>query len=167
MEPDEKNEEQSESLNTSRRKLLGWMVGIINVAVGAAVVLPTIGFVAAPIADKKKAGTWIPVLKEEELGDGETKSVTYQIELQDAYMKTQREYSVFVHRQGAQVIGFDASCPHLGCHVEFKDSKNRYVCPCHGAVFDAEGIHLSGPAPRGLYPIRAKVEQGQIWIFRV
>ena len=96
-----------------------------------------------------------------------TKSVSYTLDVIDGYMTAQRTFSTFIYRKGAKVIAYDPSCPHLGCHVEYKEKKKRYVCPCHGGVFDEEGNRLSGPPPRGLTKVAAKEEAGRIWVYKV
>lgn len=155
-----------EAENISRRKLLGWLVGIINFSVAAAIIGPTLGFIGAPLKRKKEIGIWVPVLDERELKDGQTRAVSYQLDVKDGYMMTKRRYSVYLHRKGDKVVAYDPSCPHLGCHVEFKERKKRYVCPCHGGVFDEEGNRVSGPPPRGLTKIATKVENGRIWVYK-
>jgi Rieske Fe-S protein len=150
-----------------RRKLLGWLVGIINIGVIGAIIAPTMGFIAAPLKRKREPGIWVPVLDAVDLADGETKSVSYTLDVVDGYMTAKRTFSTFVYRKGSRVVAYDPSCPHLGCHVEFKDKKKRYVCPCHGGVFDEDGNRLSGPPPRGLTKVAAKVESGRIWVYKV
>src|SRR5262245_13978018 len=140
-----------------RRTVLGWLVGIINAGVFAVLLGPVAGFIGWPLKQKKQPGRWIPVLDETALVDGETKSITYEIEVKDGYMMAQRKYSVFLNRKETKVYAYDPTCPHLGCHVEYKDRKKLYVCPCHGGVFDEEGNRVSGPPPRGLTKIATKV----------
>lgn len=162
-----KNGASLEATPVPRRKLLGWLVGVINLGVASAIVGPTLGFIGAPLKRRKEAAVWVPVLRADELRDGETKYVTYQLDVVDGYMTTKRNYSVFLSRKGSKVTAFDPSCPHLGCHVEYKARKRRYVCPCHGGVFDDEGNRISGPPPRGLRKIAARVEEGRIWVEKV
>ncbi len=53
-------------------------------------------------------------------------------------------------------------CTHLGCIVNWKPEQNRFVCPCHGSQYDAQGRVVRGPARRSL-PLRtALVKQNQI-----
>lgn len=167
MEPDAtRNGAAPEAADVPRRKLLGWLVGIINAGVFAAILGPVAGFIGWPLKQKKEPGRWVSILDDRELRDGETKFVTYQIEVQDGYMMAQRKYSVFLNRKGNRVYAYDPTCPHLGCHVEYKDRKKRYICPCHGGVFDEDGNRISGPPPRGLTKIATKVEDGKIWVYK-
>lgn len=41
-------------------------------------------------------------------------------------------------------------CTHLGCLYNWRDSENKFVCPCHGSQFQPNGTYIQGPAPRSL-----------------
>ena len=41
-----------------------------------------------------------------------------------------------------------ARCTHLGCTPDWKQSENKFKCPCHGSGYDSEGVNFEGPAPR-------------------
>jgi len=43
---------------------------------------------------------------------------------------------------------FSSRCPHLGCQVHWEGDNQRFVCPCHGGIFDAAGQPLEGPPAR-------------------
>jgi cytochrome b6-f complex iron-sulfur subunit len=43
-----------------------------------------------------------------------------------------------------------AVCTHLGCTVAYFQSDERFHCPCHGSVFNADGTVEHGPAPKPL-----------------
>ena len=55
---------------------------------------------------------------------------------------------VFLVRRGNTFRCLSAICTHLGCTVD--RAGQGYHCPCHGSVFDEQGLVKSGPAPRGL-----------------
>ncbi len=43
-----------------------------------------------------------------------------------------------------------ARCTHLGCDLGFDETSERFMCPCHGSVFDLTGKRLEGPAKKNL-----------------
>lgn len=55
---------------------------------------------------------------------------------------------------------FSPLCPHLGCRYDWNAGTGKFLCPCHGSVFDFEGVHLAGPAPRGLDPLPFREQSG-------
>jgi cytochrome b6-f complex iron-sulfur subunit len=55
---------------------------------------------------------------------------------------------VFLVRKGNTYRCLSSICTHLGCTVNRSD--RGYHCPCHGSVFDEQGVVKGGPAPRGL-----------------
>ena len=59
---------------------------------------------------------------------------------------------------------FSLVCSHLGCLVTWEGDKNEFLCPCHGAVFDAKGKVLSGPSPTGLEPLQMEEKNTEIWV---
>ncbi|MCH8829882.1 MAG: Rieske (2Fe-2S) protein [Planctomycetes bacterium] len=64
-------------------------------------------------------------------------------------------------------IALSNVCPHLGCRVHWEAQNQRFFCPCHNGVFDAEGRATSGPPAKdgqslGRYPL--KVESGLLYV---
>jgi Rieske Fe-S protein len=39
-----------------------------------------------------------------------------------------------------------ASCSHLGCHLHWNSFETCWDCPCHGSMFDENGIPINAPA---------------------
>jgi glycine/D-amino acid oxidase-like deaminating enzyme/nitrite reductase/ring-hydroxylating ferredoxin subunit len=46
-----------------------------------------------------------------------------------------------------------ATCPHLGCIVQWNQGAQSWDCPCHGSRFDPQGRVINGPANQGLGPL--------------
>jgi len=41
-------------------------------------------------------------------------------------------------------------CTHLGCLYNWNSQEGKFICPCHGSQFQADGTYIQGPAPRSL-----------------
>jgi menaquinol-cytochrome c reductase iron-sulfur subunit len=147
-----------------RRKLLGWLVGLINAGIAAVVAGPTIGFVLGPLWAKRAPGRWVPVLSAQDLAEGQTRSVMYQSNTRDGYMDSSLKAMVYLHRSGNDVEAINPICTHLGCLTRFQEARQEYVCPCHGGVYDVHGRRVAGPPPRNLAHVETKTEAGMIWI---
>ena len=47
-------------------------------------------------------------------------------------------------------IALSSRCMHLGCPVRFVAAAERFICPCHGGVYDFRGKVAGGPPVRPL-----------------
>jgi hypothetical protein len=51
---------------------------------------------------------------------------------------------------------------HLGCPVRYTEAAQRFICPCHGGVYDFEGKVDGGPPVRPLDRFYTRVRNGQV-----
>ena len=58
------------------------------------------------------------------------------------------EHNVRLVATAQGVAAMSMVCTHLGCIVG--ESKEGFLCPCHGSRFDTDGFVVAGPAPRPL-----------------
>jgi thiosulfate dehydrogenase [quinone] large subunit len=61
-------------------------------------------------------------------------------------------------------IAMSATCTHQGCTVAWRSGSKSFRCPCHGAVYDANGNVVGGPAPAPLPRIDITVQNGVIYL---
>ena len=57
---------------------------------------------------------------------------------------------VFVCHDAGGYYAVDAGCTHVDCDVALKapgDLSQGFLCPCHGATYDANGLNPTTPAP--------------------
>ena len=59
-------------------------------------------------------------------------------------------------------FGLNAVCTHLGCVVPWNGSENKFICPCHGSQYNAQGKVVRGPAPLSLALAHATVEDDKV-----
>lgn len=52
---------------------------------------------------------------------------------------------ILIKRSAGGIEAFNSVCPHLGCRVHWVPAKGEFFCPCHNAVFDGDGVAVSGP----------------------
>jgi len=138
-------------------------------AIGAAVALPALGFVAAPAVAAGGAGARFVVAKLSELEVGVPKKFAIIGDDVDAWTRAPKRKlgTVWLERVGErEVKAFTATCPHLGCAVDVvtdpAGKPTGYNCACHDSNFDVAGNRTDGPAPRGLDPLAVEVDGDSI-----
>jgi menaquinol-cytochrome c reductase iron-sulfur subunit len=52
--------------------------------------------------------------------------------------------------QYSQYVALSSRCMHLGCPVRYVAAATRFICPCHGGVYDFRGMVAGGPPVRPL-----------------
>ncbi len=112
--------------------------------------------------------TWIKVLAETELSEGERR------------IAPAGEYDVLLLRHNGRIYAAGRKCPHLGVSLKRGEIKDgALICPLHRSAFDLEtgavrtwtpwppGVGkvfaaLSEEKPLPVFP--AKIEGGEIWV---
>jgi Rieske Fe-S protein len=59
-------------------------------------------------------------------------------------------YGGYLTRAGGRLHALAITCPHLGCSYGLDTGGKRFLCPCHGSIFNLEGQVLHGPAANPL-----------------
>lgn len=80
------------------------------------------------------------------------------------------EEPIYVYMLEGKTVAFSSICPHVRCIVQWnttgkpnpRNGEYTYDCPCHESSFDIYGRRLWGPAPRGLFEQKLKIENGRI-----
>jgi Rieske Fe-S protein len=104
--------------------------------------------------------TYIPKIITVAQGIGETGKSTVYVrqhnEQIDGPMKD--EYDSY--------IALSTRCMHLGCPVRFVAAAERFICPCHGGVYDFVGRVDGGPPVRPLDRFYTRVVDGRVQVGR-
>lgn len=151
-----------EPINLPRRSFLGGLLAAGTAGVGALLILPVIRFVLHPLLAKTTEKSWSEVGRVNEFQSlTEPVQRTVEIEQLDGWRRTVSQKPVYVVKDSAgQLTVLSAVCTHLGCSVPWIEKQEKFICPCHQAIFDPTGKLMGGPAPRGMDVLETKIEQG-------
>jgi Rieske Fe-S protein len=135
---------------------------------GAAIMLPAIGFALGPVFEEEDF-PWQAVGAPDRFVQDDYTPVTFSMVTDVgeagktlAYVR-RRNPSVDTDIQG-DFVAISTRCAHLGCPVRWVGPAQRFVCPCHGGVYDARGQVEGGPPVRPLDRFKTRVQNGQVQI---
>ena len=57
---------------------------------------------------------------------------------------------VYIIKSDKGFFALSGRCTHLGCSLGYDQFSQRFVCPCHGSVFDKNGTRIGGPAKKDM-----------------
>ena len=141
---------------TRRRFMTGTASAAGAVAV-ASMALPALGFAVAPVFSREPV-TWQDIGPLSDFTATVYKPVTITIE---PGVGVAGESVAYVRRRDEaidgpakdeydHIVAISDRCAHVGCPVRFVAAAESFVCPCHGGVYDFDGIRTGGPPPRPL-----------------
>jgi Rieske Fe-S protein len=141
----------------TRRRFMTVTANGAGVIAAGAFVLPALGFAIGPIF-KSTPHTWqtvgpltdfnednyVPVVLTLTPGIGEAGKSTAYVRKFNAKIDTDQ------FDRETPYIAISSRCAHLGCPVRWVDAAERFICPCHGGVYDLLGKRVGGPPVRPL-----------------
>lgn len=94
----------------------------------------------------------------------EKNKISLVIALDELTHKTTKKGTVFITKNNDEIKVFDAHCTHMGCVLNFNESENAFVCPCHSSKFSLDGTVLKGPAQKKLDTLSFTINQKNLLI---
>ncbi|MBT4637760.1 MAG: Rieske 2Fe-2S domain-containing protein [Deltaproteobacteria bacterium] len=151
--------------NRERRLFLKQVVFGLGV-VSSIVVGSVLSTAAIMPAMRKTPRQWIRLQKVDLYADDRVSSTVIHYENQDGYHLKQVQKTVLISRSPASenIVVFNSTCTHLGCTVHWDESKERFLCACHGGAFDRDGNVTAGPPPRPLERYAYKIEEDVLYV---
>jgi Rieske Fe-S protein len=146
--------------------VVGAVVGLPPLIAGAIVFLN-------PLKAKSSGARWVKLADLSSVpADGTPRSFPVILDRWDAwnYYPPAPVGAVYLIRpKGAKKpTAFTATCPHLGCFVEYRPAAGCFKCPCHDSVFATSGQMTSGVSPRGMDTLEVEVRKGpsgpEVWV---
>jgi Rieske Fe-S protein len=71
---------------------------------------------------------------------------------------------VYARRDGDRIVVLSQRCTHLGCPVRYVGATRRFICPCHGGVFDVRGQPTGGPPKQRLERFAVRERDGRVQV---
>ncbi len=149
----------------SRRGVLGGMVVAGSAAYAGGLGVVGYGFLAGERGKGQAAGErWVRLVQLSALPAGEPRRFKVQGDVRDAFtvQKAMTLGSVWLQKQGDEVLAMSAECPHLGCAIDLAGDAKGFSCPCHTSRFALTGSAESGPSPRGMDALATRIVDG--WV---
>ena len=157
---------------TRRRLFTGGAMAAGGVA-SAAFGLPALGFALGPIFEKTNPTRWQDVGPVDDFNDESyvPRVINIDPEIGDAgkttvyVRKFNRDIDAVIKGESIQpYVVISTRCAHLGCPVRYIQASEKFVCPCHGGIYDAQGKVAGGPPVRPLDRFYTRVRRGRVEI---
>jgi menaquinol-cytochrome c reductase iron-sulfur subunit len=160
-----------EGETVTRRRFMTGTVQVTGAVATAAFVLPALGFALGPLFQKENlpwqaivapsefnATTYIPKTITLVQGIGQAGKSTVYVRKRNPQIDKEKA------DQYNQYVAISTRCMHLGCPVRFVQAAGRFICPCHGGVYNFRGEVDGGPPVRPLDRFYTRVRGGQLEI---
>ena len=97
-----------------------------------------------------------PKVKKDKVITIPVKSIPYD----SVYLIKDKQIGILNRENGITVLSI--ACTHLGCILNVENDK--FICPCHGSMFELNGSVIKGPALKPLKHIKYTIENNNIII---
>jgi menaquinol-cytochrome c reductase iron-sulfur subunit len=133
---------------TRRQMIIATGAGAAGIA--ALLTVPAVGFVLSPLFQKTRI-SFIRVGPIDNIPLGTPTPLTVPVPSGEAYDTTPVNRIVYVVRKrGGDTLALTNVCTHMQCDVHWDPSRQQFLCPCHGGLYDRDGINVGGPPPSPL-----------------
>jgi Rieske Fe-S protein/ferredoxin len=149
---------------TRREALQASAVGALGI-MGLAVGVPVGGTILGPALRPGASETWSDLGPLDEFPAGQMIGKRYETAGAATALSDHSRKTAYVLRKqdgGLQVLS--PSCTHLGCPVRWAGNSRKFLCPCHGGVFDENGRVVGGPPKQPLVQLETRLRDGRLYL---
>lgn len=123
---------------SSRRRMLSWLLGGGAFASIASFLYPVLRFLNPPLITEAAVNE-VSGGKIQDLKPNSGKIVRFG-----------SKPALLVRISDTEFKAFSAVCTHLNCTVQYRDTTQQIWCACHNGTYDLNGRVVSGPPPNPL-----------------
>jgi quinol---cytochrome c reductase iron-sulfur subunit, bacillus type len=160
-----------EGETVTRRRLMTLTVHGAGAIAASAFALPALGFAAGSAIFERAPVIWTPVGRPGDFPNNDyvPRVVSYALGIGEvgkttAYVRAHNQQIDGPQLSVQPFIALSSRCMHLGCPVRWTSAANRFICPCHGGVYDFTGRVSGGPPVRPLDHFYTRVRNGQVQV---
>jgi Rieske Fe-S protein len=160
-----------EGETVTRRRLMGLTVQGAGLLTVATFTLPALGFALAPVFTRE------PVIWQDIGLPADFTVTTYvtKIITIDPTIGAAGKTIAYVRSRDPAIdtepgdqynhwVALSSRCMHLGCPVRYTPAAQRFICPCHGGVYNFRGLVVGGPPVRPLDRFYTRLAGGVVQI---
>jgi menaquinol-cytochrome c reductase iron-sulfur subunit len=161
-----------EGETVTRRRFMTGTAHTAGAIAAASFALPALGFALGPLV-KAPPHFWEDIGPTEDFTDNNYVPVVITIThgIGEAGKSTAyvRKFNPAIdtdpYDRHTPYIAISTRCAHLGCPVRWVDAAERFICPCHGGVYDLLGRRVGGPPVRPLdrFPTRLAGDRVELY----
>ena len=160
-----------EGETVTRRRFMNLVTNGAGAVATAAFTLPALGFALAPVF-KSEGWSWQTIGPPSDFN--ETDYVTRVVTVQEGSGESGNTLLYVRKRNPAidtepedqynGILAISSRCMHVGCPVRWTPAAQRFICPCHGGVYNIRGEVTGGPPVRPLdrFYTRVNGSTGQV-----
>jgi quinol---cytochrome c reductase iron-sulfur subunit, bacillus type len=155
---------------TRRRFMTGTALAAGGIAT-AAFGLPALGFALGPVLEDDTPTRWQDVGPE---GDFNVDSYVPRVINLVPEIGEVGKTTIYVRRfdpkrdsarnKDQPYVAISDRCMHLGCPIRYIQASQKFVCPCHGGIYNFDGTVAGGPPVRPLDRFYTRVRKGRVQI---
>ncbi len=144
----------AQDLTLGRRRLITYLLGFSIVATLGGVLTPIIGYLWPPKRASAGGSGRVQIGTTVDFPSGQGKVVPVN-----------DKPVIVVNTPQGGIKAFSAICTHLSCIVEWDQTRQFILCPCHDGRFNAvNGGIISGPQPSPLPELPLTVEADAVYV---
>ncbi|HYF25145.1 MAG TPA: Rieske 2Fe-2S domain-containing protein [Baekduia sp.] len=161
-----------EGETVTRRRFMTGSAHTAGAIAASAFLLPSLGFALGPVFEETEqewqsvgtpddftADEYVPKTITLSPRIGQSGKSTVYVRKRDPKVDTEKLPEGF---EAEQYVAISTRCMHLGCPVRYVQAAQRFICPCHGGVYNFRGEVDGGPPVRPLDRFYTRVRNGQV-----
>ncbi|MHB8490428.1 MAG: QcrA and Rieske domain-containing protein [Candidatus Dormibacteria bacterium] len=134
----------------TRRQFMVMGTGMGMGLIGVLLSIPAIGFLLSPLFEKRRLA-WVTIGPIDSIPLN-TPTIRYAAMPSEQGFPTPPTTRVVyvVRKSDGDVLALSNICTHMQCDVHWDAQLQQFLCPCHGGLYNMDGVNVGGPPPQPL-----------------